>query len=133
MGKANVILVLVFLSFVSVAAPPVPRGRPRLNASRTTFVAENGNLLRGAVIRHDRAALEAAKAHGLNAVHDYAEGCDLKYPAEGSRAPGYRVETIDREILYAKIRPLLKDDRLFELYKRMVENSTTKTGLGLGS
>ena len=42
-------------------------------------------------------------------------------------------ETIDREILYAKIRPLLKDDRLFELYKRIVENSTTKTGLGLGS
>ena len=98
MGKANIILVLFFLSFVSVAAPPVPRGRPRLNASRTTFVAENGNLLRGAVIRHDRAALEAAKAHGLNAVHDYAEGCDLKYPAEGSRAPGYRVETIDKAV-----------------------------------
>ena len=83
-------------------AESLPRGRPRINRERTTFVADNGALLRGCVASHERESLEQLKLVGLNAVHDYAEGCDLNYPAEGSRAPGYRVEAIDKAVKLTK-------------------------------
>ena len=83
-------------------AESLPRGRARLNDAHTTFVADNGALLRGCVASHKRESLEQLKLVGLNAVHDYAEGCDLKYPAEGSRAPGYRVEAIDKAVKLTK-------------------------------
>lgn len=37
----------------------------------------HGALLRGCVASHERESLEQLKLVGLNAVHDYAEGCDL--------------------------------------------------------
>ena len=92
------IIVASGLSFAEGAGISIPRGRPRINTERTTLVADNGSLLRGAVVQHDMEAMKKAKSLGLNAVHDYAEGCDLNYPAEGSRAPGYRVETIDKAV-----------------------------------
>ena len=96
------IIVASCVSFAEGAEIPIPRGRPRINTERTTLVADNGALLRGCVASHKRESLEQLKLVGLNAVHDYAEGCDLKYPAEGSRAPGYRVEAIDKAVKLTK-------------------------------
>ena len=99
---AAAIIVASCVSFAEGAEIPIPRGRPRINTERTTLVADNGALLRGCVASHERESLEQLKLVGLNAVHDYAEGCDLKYPAEGSRAPGYRVEAIDKAVKLTK-------------------------------
>ena len=99
---AAAIIVASCVSFAEGAEIPIPRGRPRINTERTTLVADNGALLRGCVASHKRESLEQLKLVGLNAVHDYAEGCDLKYPAEGSRAPGYRVEAIDKAVKLTK-------------------------------
>ena len=99
---AAAIIVASCVSFAEGAEIPIPRGRPRINTERTTLVADNGALLRGCVASHERESLEQLKLVGLNAVHDYAEGCDLNYPAEGSRAPGYRVEAIDKAVKLTK-------------------------------
>ena len=94
------ILALAFTSSVSLQA--AQRGRPRLNASGTTFVTDRGSLLRGCSYSPNREGLEAIKSLGLNVVHEYAEGCALKYPAEGARAPGYNVEKIDAAVKLTK-------------------------------
>jgi endoglucanase len=79
----------------------IQRARPRLNAARTSFVADNGQLLRGpftstewtgAVPAQDIANM---KSLGFNAVHLYAETFDLNYPNTGSTAPGYSVANVD--------------------------------------
>ena len=77
------------------------RARPKLNAARTTFVADNGERLRGpytstewsAATTYDQIA--KIKSLGCNAVHLYAEVFDLNYPNPGSTAPGYAVSRID--------------------------------------
>jgi hypothetical protein len=79
----------------------IPRGRPRLNAARTTFVAENGQPLRGPYTSSEWGdpapydQIESMKSLGFNALHLYAECFDIKYPEEGSTAPGYSASRID--------------------------------------
>lgn len=80
----------------------VQRGRPKLNAARTTFVADNGQRLRGpytstewtSAAPYDQIA--KIKNLGLNAVHLYAEVFDPNYPAAGSTAPGYNAVEVDK-------------------------------------
>jgi endoglucanase len=80
----------------------IPRGRPRLNAKRTSFVADDGQLLRGpyASTEWTRAApyenVARMKALGFNAVHLYGEAFDTRYPDPGSTAPGSHVEEVDK-------------------------------------
>lgn len=68
------------------------RGRPVINAANTTFVADNGNLLRGAIISTETGSfpsishLQAIKNLGLNAVHCYAERSDYGYAAGAQAA-----------------------------------------------
>ncbi len=77
------------------------RGRPHLNATRTTFVADNGQPLRGpytstewtGATTYDQIA--KMKALGFNAVHLYGESFDPSYPTNGSTAPGYATNRID--------------------------------------
>lgn len=82
----------------------IPRGRPVLDAARTTFVADNGRPLRGPYTSSEwgdpapRERLEEMKALGFNAVHLYAECFDLNYPNPGSTAPGYSASRIDRVV-----------------------------------
>ena len=78
-----------------------PRGRPKLNAARTTFVADNGQPLRGpytstewtGATSYDQIA--QMKTLGFNAVHLYGESFDPSYPTNGSTAPGYATNRID--------------------------------------
>ncbi len=77
------------------------RGRPRLNAARTTFVADNGQPLRGPFTSTewtgatDYTNIAKMKALGFNAVHLYGESFDPSYPTNGSTAPGYAASQID--------------------------------------
>jgi hypothetical protein len=96
-------IALSILSFIPNRAYASPqRGRPRLNAARTTFVGDNGQPLRGPftstewtpAVPYDQIA--RVKELGFNAVHLYAECFDPKYPAPGSNAPGYAVNEIDK-------------------------------------
>ena len=79
----------------------IQRGRPYINAEGTTFVADNGNRLRGPFASTEwgnppaAADIESIKEIGCNAVHLYAECFDIDYPADGSTAPGYSMSRID--------------------------------------
>ena len=90
------------------AAVSIPRGRPRLNAERTTFVADNGQRLRGPYTSTEwaSAAPEAEIANmkdlGFNAVHLYAECFDNNYPSPGSTAPGYHMDDVDKIVKYTR-------------------------------
>ncbi|WP_238991364.1 RICIN domain-containing protein [Rariglobus hedericola] len=63
------------------------RGRPVINAAKTTFVSDNGNPLRGAIISTETggfpttAEFQAIKNYGMNSVHCYAERWDYGYSA----------------------------------------------------
>ncbi|MFZ5986646.1 MAG: carbohydrate-binding protein [Bacillota bacterium] len=78
------------------------RGRPHLNAARTTFVGDNGQPLRGpytstewtSAAPYDQIA--RMKNLGFNAVHLYAECFDPRYPNAGSTAPGYASDEVDK-------------------------------------
>jgi endoglucanase len=78
------------------------RGRPTLNAARTTFVADNGRLLRGPFTSSEwgtpapYSEIANMKNLGFNAVHLYGECFNLSYPNPGSQAPGYAVARIDQ-------------------------------------
>ncbi|MET0262516.1 MAG: RICIN domain-containing protein [Rariglobus sp.] len=80
---ALAVLVIVSLTSSLHAA----RGRPYINAAKTTFVADNGQLIRGAIISTETgnvptlAAVQAIKNQGLNAIHCYAERSDYGYAA----------------------------------------------------
>jgi len=77
------------------------RGRPVLNAEGTTFVADNGQLLRGPFTSSEWGSpapydeIANMKNLGFNAVHLYGECFDKNYPNAGSTAPGYAVSRID--------------------------------------
>ena len=79
------------------------RGRPRLNEAGTTFVGDNGQLLRGPFASTEwgppppRENLAALKELGLNAVHLYGEVFTPTYPSSGA-APGYSVARIDEMV-----------------------------------
>lgn len=75
------------LGLVATINAEAARGRPVINAAKTTFVSDNGNPLRGAIISTETGAvpstadLQAIKNYGLNAVHCYAERSDYGYAA----------------------------------------------------
>ena len=77
------------------------RGRPVLNAAGTTFVADNGQLLRGPYTSSEWGSpapydeIAQMKDLGFNAVHLYGECFDKNYPNPGSTAPGYAASRID--------------------------------------
>ncbi|MDF3056381.1 MAG: carbohydrate-binding protein [Rariglobus sp.] len=81
--------------FVLVSQAEAARGRPVINATGTTFVADNGNLIRGAIVSTETgivpslANVQAIKNHGLNAIHCYAERSDYGYAA------GAKVAAVD--------------------------------------
>ncbi|BCU78096.1 LamG-like jellyroll fold domain-containing protein [Luteolibacter sp. LG18] len=80
------------------------RGRPKLNPAGSTFVADNGHLLRGPFASTEwgpapsSGQIEAVKYLGANAIHLYGECFDINYPATGSTAPGYAVDRIDQMV-----------------------------------
>jgi len=84
-------------SFAS--ATPV-RGWAHLNAARTTFVADNGEDLRGPFTSTEWTGPVPAqnianiRNLGFNTVHLYAEDFNTNYPASGS-APGYSAANVD--------------------------------------
>jgi endoglucanase len=77
------------------------RGRPKLNAARTTFVGDNGQPLRGPYASTEWTGatsyeqIAKMKTLGFNAVHLYGESFDPSYPTNGSTAPGYALSRID--------------------------------------
>jgi len=91
----------------SDAGMEVPRGRPRLNFTGSTFVADNGNLLRGPFASTEwgapppLSAIQSIKNLGANAIHLYGEVFDPDYvsgvPGSGA-APGYAVSRIDQMV-----------------------------------
>jgi beta-xylosidase/fibronectin type 3 domain-containing protein len=82
------------------------RGRPRLNGK--TFLADNGQLIRGPYESTEwtsaapRSSVEAARDLGFNAIHLYAECFDPDYPATGSTAPGYAAAEVDKIVAYTR-------------------------------
>ena len=102
--KRRHLLPLCVLLASLLCAPPLRaqvRGRPQLNAARTTFVGDNGRPLRGPYTSTEwTAAVPAAniarmKELGFNAVHLYAEVFSLNWPGSGN-APGYNVAEVDK-------------------------------------
>ncbi|HEX7617167.1 MAG TPA: cellulase family glycosylhydrolase, partial [Verrucomicrobiae bacterium] len=83
------------------ASDTIQRGRPHINAARTTFVADNGQDLRGPYTSTEWTSATSwqnianMKSLGFNAVHLYAESFDPNYPNAGSTAPGYSAANVD--------------------------------------
>jgi endoglucanase len=98
----GVLLLLLAWLHQAEAQLTIPRGRPQLNAARTTFVADNGQLLRGPYTSTEWTAaaplseIARIKDLGCNAVHLYAEVFDPNYPNAGSTAPGYNMAEVDK-------------------------------------
>lgn len=111
-GTALVSIAVMIMSILGLFSNRVyadaQRGRPRLNAARTTFVGDNGQLLRGPYTSTEWTSaapydqIKRIKELGFNAVHLYAECFDPKYPAAGSKAPGYAVNEIDKIVQSTK-------------------------------
>jgi len=76
----------------------IQRGRPQINAAKTTFVGDNGQLLRGPFFSTEYGAspvlsqMQAIKARGGNALHLYAESFSAGY------APGTRSNQVDQVV-----------------------------------
>jgi fibronectin type 3 domain-containing protein/regulation of enolase protein 1 (concanavalin A-like superfamily) len=95
-------LSLTIVCFPSFAQLATARGRPHLNAARTTFVADNGQDLRGPYTSTEwtgpapASQIASMRRLGFNAVHLYAEDFDISYPTNGSTAPGYAASSVDQ-------------------------------------
>jgi hypothetical protein len=95
------------LDDAGLAAITAPRGRPTLNTTGTTFVADNGALLRGPFASTEWGAppplanIQQIKNYGANAIHLYGEVFDPNYqsgvPGSGT-APGYALNRIDQMV-----------------------------------
>ena len=91
----------MILSQPAEAQVTSPRGRPQLNAARTTFVADNGQRLRGPYTSTEWTSAAPAdqianmRNLGFNAVHLYAEVFSPNWPTSGN-APGYNVAEVDK-------------------------------------
>lgn len=81
------VIVSVFASVDAWAA----RGRPQLNAAGTTFVADNGNLIRGMICGSALTSMPQVTNYGCNALHLYAES------ASGGTA-GYNSSLVDSAV-----------------------------------
>jgi regulation of enolase protein 1 (concanavalin A-like superfamily)/fibronectin type 3 domain-containing protein len=102
--QLRVLICFLFVLHFAVQAEAqlsIPRGRPHLNASRTTFVGDNGQDLRGPFTSTEwtgpvpASQIANLKNLGFNAVHLYAESFNTNYPAAGSQAPGYSAANVD--------------------------------------
>ncbi|TWU00270.1 Exo-beta-D-glucosaminidase precursor [Botrimarina colliarenosi] len=104
-GQAGHAALATFDAPAAVVA--APRGRPILNAGGTTFVADNGALLRGPFASTEwgnpppLSNVQQIKNYGANAVHLYGEVFDPNYqsgvPGSGT-APGYALSRIDQMV-----------------------------------
>ena len=100
-GAWAIVAFLAFFVCQTKAQLPIPRGRPHLNAARTTFVGDNGQDLRGPFTSTEwtgpvpASQIASMKNLGFNAVHLYAESFNTNYPAAGSQAPGYSAANVD--------------------------------------
>jgi hypothetical protein len=100
----NVIVILCVLGFCLTNAYGTSRGRPVINPKGTTFVADNGQLLRGPFASAEWGdpppldEIQSIKNLGCNAIHFYGECFDMDYPNPGSTSPGYAVSRIDRMV-----------------------------------
>lgn len=80
-------LVAIFAALAVSRDAQAARGRPVLNANGTTFVGDNGSLLRGPQIATSSgsapslSSLLAITNYGCNAIHCYAEGANGGYAA----------------------------------------------------
>src|SRR5665213_864676 len=78
-GAWAIVAFLAFFVCQTEAQLPIPRGRPHLNAARTTFVGDNGQDLRGPFTSTEwtgpvpASQIASMKNLGFNAVHLYAE------------------------------------------------------------
>ncbi len=104
--RSHALLAAVAL-FTLVSHAEAARGRPVKSASGATFVADNGNLLRGAIVSTETgvvpslADVQAIKNYGLNAIHLYAERSDYGYAAGAKvNAVNALVNMCDTEGLY---------------------------------
>jgi hypothetical protein len=89
-----------------VASVGAPRDRPTLSATGTTFVADNGSLLRGPFASTEWGnppplnAIQSIKDFGANAIHLYGEVINPSYtgvPGPGDE-PGYAASRIDQMV-----------------------------------
>lgn len=94
-------LAMLLCLFLAVRAEAA-RGRPYVNAAKTTFVADNGQLLRGAIISTETgsvpslSSVQGIRNVGLNAIHCYAERWDYGYSA------GAKVAAVDAAVQLAR-------------------------------
>ncbi len=78
------------------------RGRPHINSTHTTFVADNGQLLRGAQMATDgggtpnQTIINSIKNYGCNCVHLYAEKSSNNLPA------GSYAANVDNAVAYTR-------------------------------
>src|SRR4051812_31521077 len=72
------------------------RGRPHINAAGTTFVTDNGELLRGAITGTNFSLMPNIKAVGLNTIHLYAESWGQGYNV------GAKVAAVDEAVRVAR-------------------------------
>lgn len=97
---ATVALAFLVVGSEAGAQMAAQRGRPRLNAARTTFVADNGERLRGPYTSTEWTGavppinIANVRSLGFNALHLYAEVFDPSYPTNGS--PGNRASHVDQ-------------------------------------
>lgn len=95
-------IMMCMLGLFTNQAYAAQRKRPQLNDNRTTFVGDNGQLLRGPFTSTEWTSavpyeqIENIKNLGFNAVHLYAECFDANYPKTGSTAPGYAAAEVDK-------------------------------------
>ncbi|MBN2162513.1 MAG: carbohydrate-binding protein [Pontiellaceae bacterium] len=100
MQSLRLIFCILLLQMCGLETAFAVRGRPTLNAERTTFVADNGELLRGPFTSSEwgdpapYAELAKMKNLGFNAVHLYGECLNINYP-NGGDSPGYAASRID--------------------------------------
>jgi endoglucanase len=105
LSVATVICWILLGSMAGLDAQTIqnPRGRPTLNAERSTFVGDNGQLLRGPYQSTEwssappYAEVEKIKDLGFNALHLYAEVYNPNYPGSGS-VPGNRASEVDKVV-----------------------------------
>lgn len=72
------------------------RGRPHINAAGTTFVTDNGALLRGSITGTNNSLMPNIKAIGLNTIHLYAESWGQGYTV------GAKVTAVDEAVKVAR-------------------------------
>lgn len=89
-------LIVSALGLAATINAEAARGRPVINAAKTTFVADNGQLLRGAITGTNFSLMPNIKAVGLNTIHLYAESWGQGYNV------GAKVAAVDEAVRVAR-------------------------------